>query len=442
MRKPGDLPGPLGKSSRFRRSWRWRRFWQPIAILLAELLPRLFDLILALVLLFLLAPFMAIRAVLARWRTGQVIMVSDRVGRLRSPFKLLSFADNALGRRLPVLFNIFAGNMAFAGPRPLTPEEARALRPEDSIRFCIRPGLFSPHTVRHKTGIAYDDEGELDREFYYGESTRGNAGLVARGTISSLLAGGGLREMPEQFSLLGVRIINTTMSEAIDWIIHRCRGTTSNLAAFVNPDCLNVAYKNSVYHDVLTNAACVWPDGIGINVGCRMLGLSLRENVNGTDMFPRLCERAARENISLYLLGARPDIARLAAENMRFKFPELRIAGYRDGYFSQEDEAQVIHDINQSGADVLLVAFGAPKQEVWLAGRQHELKPRVLIGVGGLFDFYSGRIPRAPVWMREIGLEWTWRLMQEPGRMWRRYVIGNPLFLFRVYRQKLAEHSA
>jgi N-acetylglucosaminyldiphosphoundecaprenol N-acetyl-beta-D-mannosaminyltransferase len=341
-----------------------------------------------------------------------------------------------------VLFNIQKGDMAFAGPRPLSPEEAAALPPAASLRFCVRPGLFSPHTLRRKTGIAYEDETTLDREFYYGETARGNAGLIARAALSSLLAGTGQRVTPDRFTLLGVPIVNTTMNEAIDTIVRHARGSISQLLAFVNPDCLNIAYRRPEYHAVLNRAEAVWPDGIGIILGCRMLGLSLRENVNGTDMFPRLCERAAQENLSIYLLGARPGIAELTADNMRARFPKLQIAGARDGYFAPEEEAAVIEAINQSGAAILLVAFGAPRQELWLDRHQAQLQPRVLIGVGGLFDFYSGRIARAPVWMREIGLEWTWRLLQEPGRMWRRYIIGNPVFLYRVYRQKFKEQPA
>jgi N-acetylglucosaminyldiphosphoundecaprenol N-acetyl-beta-D-mannosaminyltransferase len=117
------------------------------------------------------------------------------------------------------------------------------------------------------------------------------------------------------------------------------------------------------------------------------------------------------------------------------RYPGLEIAGARDGYFRPEEEGAVIEAINGSGARILLVAFGAPRQELWIARWRDRLAPPVAMGVGGLFDFYSGRIPRAPVWMREIGLEWVFRLMQEPGRMWRRYVIGNPLFLYRVRKQ-------
>jgi N-acetylglucosaminyldiphosphoundecaprenol N-acetyl-beta-D-mannosaminyltransferase len=117
------------------------------------------------------------------------------------------------------------------------------------------------------------------------------------------------------------------------------------------------------------------------------------------------------------------------------RYPQLKIAGARDGYFSPEEEEGVVDAINGSGARILLVAFGAPRQELWLARWRDRLLAPVSMGVGGLFDFYSGRIPRAPLWMREMGLEWVYRLMQEPGRMWRRYVIGNPLFLYRVRQQ-------
>jgi N-acetylglucosaminyldiphosphoundecaprenol N-acetyl-beta-D-mannosaminyltransferase len=148
-----------------------------------------------------------------------------------------------------------------------------------------------------------------------------------------------------------------------------------------------------------------------------------------------LCESAARAGLPIYLLGARPGIARAAADAMVQRYPELVVAGARDGYFQSDEEPGVVDAINASGARILLVAFGAPRQELWIARWRDRLEVPVAMGVGGLFDFYSGRIARAPVWMREIGLEWVYRLMQEPGRMWRRYVIGNPLFLYRVWQQ-------
>ena len=160
----------------------------------------------------------------------------------------------------------------------------------------------------------------------------------------------------------------------------------------------------------------------------------MRENVNGTDMFPLLCARLNARAGRLFLLGARQEVVQGVARWVRANYPEVVLCGVRDGYFSRN--ASVIEQVNQARPDVLLVAMGAPKQEAWIANHRHQLKAKVCIGVGGLFDFYSGRTPRAPLWLREIGLEWTFRLYQEPGRMWRRYLIGNIIFIVRVLRER------
>jgi N-acetylglucosaminyldiphosphoundecaprenol N-acetyl-beta-D-mannosaminyltransferase len=116
------------------------------------------------------------------------------------------------------------------------------------------------------------------------------------------------------------------------------------------------------------------------------------------------------------------------------RYPGVRLAGCRDGYFAPEENAAVVAAIRKARPDVLLVAFGAPRQELWLDQWSAELEVPVSFGVGGLFDFYSGRIRRAPLWMRETGLEWVYRLIQEPRRMWKRYLVGNVVFLYRVWR--------
>jgi N-acetylglucosaminyldiphosphoundecaprenol N-acetyl-beta-D-mannosaminyltransferase len=225
------------------------------------------------------------------------------------------------------------------------------------------------------------------------------------------------------------------MNEAVEWIINRAQTGSQAQICFVNPDCLNLAYTNSDYLRVLVRSERVLPDGIGIHVGGRMKGTPMLENVNGTDLFPLLCASAAAVHIPFYLLGARPAVAEATAQAIRARYPGLQVAGTHDGYFAAQDTAGVIDQINSSGAKILLVAMGAPRQDLWLAANRGQLAPPMLIGVGGLFDFYSGNMPRAPMWMREIGLEWTWRLLREPGRMWRRYLLGNPLFLYRVWKE-------
>ena len=411
---------------------------------------RTFDLALTLTWLILLAPFWLVRALLALIGAGRLFDHAHVLGRNRRPFVRLAFAGPLPGRDLAALFNILRGDMAIAGPRPLTVAEAAMVPTEADIRFSVPPGLFSPYQVQQRTGIAHDPESELDRRFVERLSVRASWGLCARALVAGLL-GGGERPTPPMLDFFGVPIVNTTMDEAVEWIAVRAaltpdpsptgRGEKA-LLAFVNPDCLNIAYTHDRYRAVLQQAARVLPDGIGVKIGCRMRGVGLAANVNGTDLFPRLCERAARDGFSLFLLGARPGIAELVAENMQARYPGLMIAGIQHGYFGPDEEDEIITRINASGAGVLLVAFGVPRQELWLADHHDALTPPVRMGVGGLFDFYSGRIPRAPLWLREIGLEWVWRLIQEPGRMWRRYILGNPLFLYRVWKQARQEAKA
>jgi N-acetylglucosaminyldiphosphoundecaprenol N-acetyl-beta-D-mannosaminyltransferase len=136
-------------------------------------------------------------------------------------------------------------------------------------------------------------------------------------------------------------------------------------------------------------------------------------------------------------LGAKAEVVQGLVDWIRTHHPGVQIAGYHHGYFDPNDENRVIESIRDSGAHLLLVAFGAPRQDVWINRRLGETGTRVAIGVGGLFDFYSGRLPRAPLWMREIGFEWLYRMLQEPGRLWKRYLIGNCVFLFRVLKEKL-----
>ena len=240
------------------------------------------------------------------------------------------------------------------------------------------------------------------------------------------------------FELFGVRIDTPTMEGALERIVALTRrpGAGCTPVAFVNADCMNIACHDWTYKRNLDSSALRFADGTGLRMAARKLGHPEPENVNGTDLFPMLCARSvAEDGPTIYLLGGKPGVAARCADRMAEAFHGVRIVGARDGYFSELDEAATLAEIAERRPDILLVAMGVPLQEDWIARNLPRRGARVAMGVGGLFDFYSGDMPRAPRLIRERGMEWVWRLLMEPRRMFRRYIVGNPLFLYRVSRE-------
>lgn len=433
-----------GEGGRKERTSLTAQYWRPTILsfylLIYKIMDkygcRLFNALLALFSLVIFAPLFIVRMLIAKMRTGYIFEKTQFIGQYRIPFVKFTFADPSIGQTLPVLFNIIRGDMNFAGPRALILQEANQIKPINLARFKVKPGLYSTYRLRFQVGIAYQTEWVTDNEFVHTETFLGNLGIILRSLLHFSFKEKKQLPMPPTIQLFDIPIVNTTMVKTIDYIIEQAQQNHPTTLAFVNADCLNIAYKNLQYKQVLQKVSRVLPDGSGVRLGCRFLQMQLCDNVNGTDLFPQLCEKLANTSISIYLLGGFLNVARIAADNMQKKHPGLKIAGTQHGYYAKMEEAKIIEMINQTGAQILLVAFGAPKQELWIDQHRHQLKPTVCIGVGGLFDYYSERIPRAPLWMRELGLEWVWRLLQEPTRLWQRYLVGNPLFLYRIWKQK------
>ena len=238
--------------------------------------------------------------------------------------------------------------------------------------------------------------------------------------------------LPYRPRIFGVPCDNVTMKEALEQLAAMVE-KRSSFGAFINAHCLNVACRDREYAEILNHADAVWPDGSGVRMAGRILRFPVPENVNGTDMFPLLCGRPYR----IFMLGGASGVAEIAMRKARERFPAAQFVGAAPGFFADAaEERAVIASINALAPDILLVAMGVPKQEKWIARHRHELVCGAALAVGGLLDFVSERIPRAPLWMRRMGLEWCYRLYQEPRRMFRRYVIGNPLFLLRVIFRK------
>jgi len=399
---------------------------------------RVLDFFLASTILLLATPYLLIRMAFSLHRYGRVLETEKRIGRHGEVFRSLRLSGPWPGRHLGLLLDVLRGHMNLVGPTALSTQQESEAATTHFLLLRDRPGVVTPTWVRSGIGIAYEHSALVDRRFVLERTLRGDLGLLVR-ALPSLLLRSDTQGTAESVELLSVRIDNVSMDQAIDQLNEVLEGSSSQRVSFANADCLNLSVGHREYLQALASSDKVFADGIGIRLAGRLLGSPLVENVNGTDLFPRLCERLSDEGRSLFLLGARPGIAEAAAENMRRRYPRLRIAGVRHGYFSPDEEAAVIAEINSSGADAVLVGLGAPRQELWLQRHQQALHPKLLLGVGGLFDFYSDRIPRAPIWLREIGLEWFWRLAQEPQRLWKRYLVGNPIFVLRVLGQKFRQ---
>jgi N-acetylglucosaminyldiphosphoundecaprenol N-acetyl-beta-D-mannosaminyltransferase len=244
--------------------------------------------------------------------------------------------------------------------------------------------------------------------------------------------GPGLRELRRRTPLLGLPVDNVSIDEAVNLILNRLRQTTPTRACFINADCVNVAWRNAEYRRLVRSADLSFADGVGLRIAGRWLRRPLRDNVNGTDLFPVLCEGLQKTSHRVFLLGGRPGVAADVAEWIDEKFPGVTVCGVRSGFYAPEDEAAVVREIAETQPDLLLVGLGEPRQTEWVARNLKATGATVGMGVGGLFDFYSGRIPRAPEWFRRHGLEWAYRMWQEPKRLWRRYVLGNSVFLTRL----------
>ena len=229
--------------------------------------------------------------------------------------------------------------------------------------------------------------------------------------------------------LHGLSMVDAEVAWVVSWLENRLRAGFRTRAVYVNAHCANIARRDPEYAAALASADVVLPDGSGVALAARLQGRRFRGNLNGTDLVPALCARLGMMGRSVYLLGGEDGVARAAGEALQAQCPGLRVAGARSGFFAESEEESVITAINRSGADMLLVARGVPLQDTFLATVSDRVDAPLQMGVGGLFDFLAGRLPRAPVWMRSLGLEWTYRLWQEPRRMWQRYILGNPAYV-------------
>ena len=248
--------------------------------------------------------------------------------------------------------------------------------------------------------------------------------------------------MKSPVNVLGVKVDPLTVEDLHAEIWRLVRGSKRALVLNANANCLNLCHEDPALRDFLNRAQIVLCDGVGVMLAARILGGRIPERITYADWAWQLAAFAAAQGFSLYFLGARPGVAEEAARRLRQRYPKLRIAGAHHGYFDYSvgspDNEAVLQEINASSPDILLIGLGMPLQEYWLMENQHNLNAGVVLTGGAVFDYVSGRLRRGPRLLTESGFEWLARLLIEPRRLWHRYIIGNPLFLLRVLKQRLS----
>lgn len=245
--------------------------------------------------------------------------------------------------------------------------------------------------------------------------------------------------------VLGVPVARLSTAEFVQTMLTEAQARRGGvqppaLVTYLNAACSNIASADAGYAEILRGADCVYADGQAIVWASRWLagrGAGLPERVNAGDFIVEFCRAAAERGISIALIGGRPGVASAAAERWNSTVPDLNVAGTWDGFFQNDTELRTaIESIEAATPDIILVGMGVPLQEKWAVEHLVGVKCGAIWCVGALFEYFGEGRRRAPVWMRRAGLEWAFRLMLEPGRLWKRYLVGNVRFVARVLGQR------
>lgn len=238
-------------------------------------------------------------------------------------------------------------------------------------------------------------------------------------------------QIKEPVKILDVPVHPLTMGEAVSVLEE---SITSGEQAFVvtaNAEIIMMCQEDAGYKKIVSqDAQLVLPDGAGAVWAGRHLGYKVPERVAGFDLYCQLLDKAAQKGYKAFFFGGSPGIAEAAKAKSEELYPGVQVVGCRNGYFKEEECQAIIDEINASGADMLFAALGAPKQEKWLVRYREQLKPKILMGIGGSFDVFAGKMERAPKWMQDASLEWLFRLYKQPSRFMR--MMALPKFVLKV----------
>jgi N-acetylglucosaminyldiphosphoundecaprenol N-acetyl-beta-D-mannosaminyltransferase len=245
----------------------------------------------------------------------------------------------------------------------------------------------------------------------------------------------------ETLEVLGVPVGVFTRTELTAMFLRILESQQRGWISYVNVHTINLAYSIGWFKKYLQDSVLTYCDGQGVRVGAALLGRRIKERIVFSDWIYDVCTIADQTGIGVYLLGAEDIVLEKAKINLLKYYPSLKISGSHHGYFTSQEAPSIVHLINRSGADILIVGMGMPKQEKWILENFDQLQPRLILNAGSCFDFIAGTKKRCPSWMGKVGLEWLFRLVLEPRRLWRRYLIGNPVFIYRIIKARLLKKS-
>lgn len=243
-------------------------------------------------------------------------------------------------------------------------------------------------------------------------------------------------EFKNRYKIMNTYVNAINMQQTIDYVEKIIADGNPTQHVVINASKINLMEDDSKLAQIVNSCPLINADGASVVWAAKRLGIPLKERVTGCDLFQKLMAVSEKKGYKVFLLGAKEEVVTKVKAIYEQQYPNIQIVGYRNGYFTEKDEPQIVKQMRDSGADMMFVAFSSPKKEYWVSKYLNEINIPFVMGVGGSFDIVAGVTKRAPIWFQEHGLEWLYRFVQEPRRMWKRYIIGNARFVALAYKYK------
>jgi N-acetylglucosaminyldiphosphoundecaprenol N-acetyl-beta-D-mannosaminyltransferase len=239
----------------------------------------------------------------------------------------------------------------------------------------------------------------------------------------------------QRINMLNCSIAKVTMPEVISLVESYVRNGTFHLGFGINADLAVKMNESREFKDIIHKSDIIFADGMSVVIASRLLRKSLPERIGAIELFEALLPIATEKQFKIFLLGTKDNILEKAVDCYHFKYPGIKISGFHNGYWSPNEEDSIIDKINMCSPDLLFLGISSPKREQFIDKNRSKFKSvSFALGVGGTFDIHAGKFTRAPIWIQKIGLEWFWRLLQEPRRMFWRYTVNNIKFIYLVLK--------